>query len=994
MNDAHKILDYWYNQEFFSPFWPPKSKEQKYFVSRGYGELPWLKINSENMYDIFLGKVNSRDLVNLTINNKEIDESEEGFPSCICAFKLNSKGFYVENSFSISNFVWAIAKIKQDEDVNVCILKDEIDDFNSKFNDNLKAVNGKFLRRDFERIHREVLNKIELVTRKDTFFVVVNTLKVKDIKQDEGSSILSGCYISDINRIKDDLENSKRIERYIGALINPTHLSIEIDKSIRDMKKWTSPDRYPLGKWPLKYNVNLMQQIAINIAISNEYSNLGIFSINNPQGTGKITILKEIISSFIVERALLLLKYEDPDDAFINIQFQDPISDDLAYFFKPDRELIKYGIIAASNSDKLIENAFKELTLSRKVKNTYIECFEVGLKEDIYFSNFIKNILKEKEDENSWGLMCYDLFKKENMDDLKNELPKLFHEKTPSWEEAKVSFINKYEQLKKLRDIIQGHYEDENVHFKNICLLNKVKHELIRFKIEHEKQTKLYEEKIKEKEELENDKNLIMEKMNMFKKKPSFFKRLLPFLFKNDSATSELHELVKNLDLNEIEIINLQVFIDSHEAQVKKLEDTLDYINNNIEEIENDIKELKEKIDKYKILYGKGFAFEEFWDDIEQNETSQNVSPWTTKEYDNLREEMFLEALILHKAFILNSKSIEQNSKCLINFWNDKISEKDRYLSFSHLLNTLLLIVPVIFTTFDSIASYLKYADKDELGTLVIDEAAQIQPQHALGALWRTQRAIVMGDPLQVEPQVKIPKELSKRFQKEFEIKDGYKDENLSVQVLADNINKFGCYRTVMNEKTWLGCPLVVRERCLDPMFLISNSIAYNNKLFNRSVKPKDERDLLFNSSLWIDIENEGESADYFIKKQGDKVIEILKKAFLKYKSPDLFIISPFKSVIDELKFILKKSFDREWVDNFCGTVQEFYDRQASEVILLLECDKEDHRKDIQWICEKPNILNAAVSRTKYRIVIIGDSKLWRAVPDFDYAYKLLMENK
>ena len=46
-----------------------------------------------------------------------------------------------------------------------------------------------------------------------------------------------------------------------------------------------------------------------------------------------------------------------------------------------------------------------------------------------------------------------------------------------------------------------------------------------------------------------------------------------------------------------------------------------------------------------------------------------------------------------------------------------------------------------------------------------------------------------------------------------------------------------------------------------------------------------------------------------------------------------------------------------------------------------------------QWAGKKPNILNVAVTRAKYRVAIIGDSDLWSKVDSFELAYKILCKD-
>ena len=74
----------------------------------------------------------------------------------------------------------------------------------------------------------------------------------------------------------------------------------------------------PLGKWPSRYMPALMQQAAINLFTNQDKSQEveRIFSVNGPPGTGKTTLLKEIIVYNIVERAKLLADYESKQNFY------------------------------------------------------------------------------------------------------------------------------------------------------------------------------------------------------------------------------------------------------------------------------------------------------------------------------------------------------------------------------------------------------------------------------------------------------------------------------------------------------------------------------------------------------------------------------------------------------------------------------------------------------------------------------------------------------
>lgn len=127
--------------------------------------------------------------------------------------------------------------------------------------------------------------------------------------------------------------------------------------------------------------------------------------------------------------------------------------------------------------------------------------------------------------------------------------------------------------------------------------------------------------------------------------------------------------------------------------------------------------------------------------------------------------------------------------------------------------------------------------------------------------------------------------------------------------------------------------------------------------------------------------------------------VKMISESFKKYDGyPDLYVISPFTTVIVELKKMVlanKKLIElygesvEKWCENCCGTVHKFQGKESNEVIFLLGCDNKATGA-VNWV--KSNILNVAVTRAKYRIYIVGDSKLWTKSEIFRVAYDLIQQ--
>ncbi len=394
-------------------------------------------------------------------------------------------------------------------------------------------------------------------------------------------------------------------------------------------------------------------------------------------------------------------------------------------------------------------------------------------------------------------------------------------------------------------------------------------------------------------------------------------------------------------------------------------------------------------------------------DDEERSTNAQLVNPWTTQRYNREREKLFYLALQMSKEFLLSSKCCRTNLNILSQYWGLRkekdtdgerivFQEHDRKAMIGSLLQTLFLLTPVISSTFASVGSLLKDVDEPGvIGTLIIDEAGQAQPQMAVGALYRARRAIIVGDPKQVEPVVTDELNMLKAAYSE-KLYGFYKDKSLSVQNCADIINPYGTFfDNGTDYPDWVGCPLLVHRRCISPMYNISNKISYGGIMKQQTLLPSEDKNKFFllSSSQWINVAgDENGSGDHYVPAQGTEVCSLVNKAFERSDTPNLYIIAPFNKVVQGIRKDLleyaktkkdselykKYNILRNWINKNIGTVHKFQGKEADEVIFLLGCDMKQKEKYAVTGFVNSNIVNVAVTRAKYRLYVVGDIRVWQ----------------
>ena len=1017
----NNILDYWYELEFLSLNFPIDFKKD---INLNYHDLPWPKIEDTRMkrttFDVYIGESNSLNLIEWMIDACKLpfDSKRQHThgSSCLCAIKVDSTGLYVPNSFAVSSFTWAICQFVKNG-LNVSLDVEHLEKLHSTINKSLiddgapVFINQKQLTHIYTTVCKEIgIDHKQITSVKWAKTKIQRGDKVPGTSDayefpplSPATELMSSFYFKDIKKVRNC--PTTYIENYILAMNRTINKDerIQIDSNVDQMQTWLKADRYPMGIWPSKYNPCLMQQISINLAISDEQS---IFSVNGPPGTGKTTLLKEIIVSNIVERAIALSALGNPDDAFVLKEFSNPPDEFSSTYYVPNKSLTQYGILVASNNNAAVENISVELpkTISED-RSGYFANTDIQDSDD-YFADLSTNLLGAS----SWGLISAKLGNTKNIKHLVKSLRegkngenilKYYNDKDtiPNWETAKMNFNTARKAVEDARENISYAQTSLQKYKTSATQLETKQTEYEQSQINCTECERTLTNSNNTLEKLLSSEIVINENITTLVQRLSFIKRTFWKSFKQNLVIQEWKENERKLESLIIEITRQR---SSCNEQVYLLNDSKQIANDcliHLQSAQHSHETVYEELLVHKKHFGKSFPDDNFWDDIVNNKNSQEISPWTTFEYDKLREVLFYQSLMLHKSFVLNSNGVNQNLNRLFKIWEDQFTSEDKKRAYGSLLNTLWFLIPVISTTFASVEKFLGDIGPQELGLLVIDESGQATPKSALGAIWRTNKAIIVGDPLQVEPIVTVPKKLQNLLAKKHNIPSVYRVPELSVQHIGDKLNRFGGLRTLSGQALWLGCPLVLHRRCLDPMFSISNEVAYNNRMFLKTMPPKDTKSLLSDFSYWVDVQGTMTGkGNQNVQEQNNQTIKLFELAWQKKGDfPNLYIITPFKKIGEELKkelfSVIKKELSLstkdytetqigEWLKEHCGTVHTFQGKEADEVILVLGCDSSIGSGAAKWVGQKPNIINVAVSRAKYRLYVVGDYSQWSSIPN------------
>ncbi|MGM0940262.1 MAG: AAA domain-containing protein [Bacillota bacterium] len=858
---------------------------------------------------------------------------------------------------------------------------------------------------DFNITIAELLQKYHVSTENFRYAFVKNL--------DNGDVNLHSFFIEDLNKAK--TITNKNLNRYFNGFSGErqnldgkkesTHFSSHIFETI------LQPKFYPLGRFPSNpdFALSFMQQVAVNLALNDKND---IRSVNGPPGTGKTTLLKDIFADLVVQQAAEIAQLSNKSIPGGLVYWQS------AKLGVLPRSISDKNIIVASSNNGAVQNIVKELPKKEEIADD----FQKQLAEANYFKDvsnskltgegFGKNreIKNELLNEENWGTFSLEGGASTNINRLllnieaiEKDLEENYQANTGVFQE----FLRLYDELKIEREKIQE-YSEKMYFLKK--LKTQHKEQSITFEQEEKKKrTNLISQEKEANRELERLRqvsvylqkdllNVSSEIKNLTNvqaqternydvvtsQKPSFlwFQKIFnkskveQYFKKLNNTNDHLNHLSqqKTKLLNDrMQLENrLKENVTKSKYAQKQIQDTKADFDRWMNTQQNDLKKLEQEIallEKLKFQRGiKELDFSLSYDEL------QKSNPWFTKQFRILQSELFISALKVKKQFLYENRKNLKAARIIWNKQSEYIGKENGHQLISESWQWLNFTIPVVSTTFASFGRMFKNLNENSIGNLFIDEAGQALPQAGVGAIFRSKKVMVVGDPSQIKPVVTLDSNVLTLIGRYYKVDEKFVSTDASTQTIVDATSQYGFQK---NDVEWIGIPLWVHRRSNYPMFTISNETSYDGLMVQG--KSEDESQ---GKSQWYD--SAGKANDKFVKEQADLLKSLIDKRLQEDPNlaDEIYVISPFRNVayklarvLDEINFTKREN---EKITNI-GTVHTFQGKEARIVYFVLGADSNSSGA-ARWAVSDPNMMNVAATRAKEEFYVIGDKKLYASL--------------
>lgn len=824
------------------------------------------------------------------------------------------------------------------------------------------------------------------------------------VAQQQASSdidFINSFYLDDLRTVTDSARHGVALTQYLtGDAALRTDARIDVLAHPEAVDAGTRIERLPKGRWPSdpSYGLALSQQFAVNQAINDLAPSAGLIGVNGPPGTGKTTMLRDILAGNVVERARRLAALKRPSDAFTGRRHSWTTARG------PKRQLPEliprltgFEMVVASATNAAADNVSSEIPAKNAIGAHWRNRAD-------YFGDIASAVLRRSAKDGdravtAWGLVAAPLGHKSNRNtfnsafwfDVSNTGDGMKTMRTllkewaagtrgfTPWRQARERFCQAERRVDRL--IAQRHAAETRM--REIPRLKQREDHLRRELARLQEQIQRTEADIAQHHDTERQASSEAESARtrharQLAAKPGALETLFTLGRAVRQWRNQLDEASDALQAAELNETEARRTGQQLRLQLAAAHDAVTTSRADLAAMRAEETRLSAACQEDRQRYGKSYPGPEWTGD--QRELH---APWLDAELDEARSDLFLAALRLHQDFLANTARVMLTG---LRAAVDVVSGNHPHGLETEKLwaawQLFFLVVPLVSTTFASFGRMFRDIGPESIGWLLIDEAGQAAPQVAAGAIWRSRRAVIVGDPLQLEPLATIPRKMLHDIASTYGVSETWIPPEASVQTLADRVSRYGTVLSQGDRDMWVSAPLVVHRRCDDPMFTLCNRLAYNGIMIN-GVPPRTSGPGASNPfddtpsgprvawSHWAD-EPSPTPGSHLQAKEIARLENAL--AYLRDKgvpASDVIAISPFRAVASALRTLASR-----YPGLRAGTIHTAQGREAPVVILVLGGDPAKPGAKA-WAASRVNLVNVAASRARRRLYVIGDRDSW-----------------
>lgn len=849
---------------------------------------------------------------------------------------------------------------------------------------------------DFEEIYRVVCCEFDRIfkTSPDNF---KNTNEWQGLEKaivsfESLDNIVDSCFRDEMNCLmrfynEDDII-PQTVKQYLGTSQNSA-------TNINEIKESHSH----VGSYQIKFPVNKKQWKLVQLSTT-----ANLLCVEGPPGTGKTTLLKEIIADTMVKKADKLI--EIWDNEWVNLG--------------GDCKNINQSPMGGDNLNSIVISS----TNGKAVDNIGIEL----LNEISYFSNLAKNVKVTKNDESCCeGIFCARLGNRDNVGYFYNAFFKPFCEHLNSYEITndeinivKSNYIELREKFNTINDSVSKLLSSRE-QVQEFSCTSDINIELSQLETEHQR---LIDFRLQtENKQLEHENEFVkasnsiacfvqeMQQQNQILKSieaeqytlysdlneyehiskiKRFFRFLMPkvdMLLKKYGSVEQIRNIIHDdkekiqtcqACINEVSQaqINAKNQLKNTEKEITELSKVLNETDNKLSIISLKKSLLTDYLNRI-IILGEQLNCSE---DIVIGLNAYDLNNRTT--IMTLRHEIFIAANRLTEVYIYHNKvPIYNNLKLILEQVNydggsslmwcktlyngDKAYESSKATLVRTLWETFFLCFPVITTTLHSLQRNTFQLIPNLFDKLIIDESGQVIPYYVIAPLYRARSAIFVGDVNQIEPIKNVPSGLLSEKYIEILGKATYGNfciDSTSAQSFAVLASDYYEY----TEKQKSGVVLNEHIRCEPAIMSFSRQYIYHSEL---DIKEKDDHNKLFGKNLLaFDIRGNKASQHYNLAEIDacKNIVDLYVQEYGEAIKERIGIITPFKQQATKIQ--------QEIPDVETGTVHIFQGAEKEYIIFSGVIDDTSVTGGLaRFVGAKGNLLNVAFSRAKKQFIYIGN---------------------